>query len=290
MIGGTMIVAVILAACGGSIAGGAVTMLAERTILGEPLSLGSRCGSCRTPLRRHETVPLLSWTVLRGRCRHCAARISLMHPSVETASGGLWVAVVLQFGWGWQALPPLVAVAALLALSVVDLHSHRLPDRLVFSALGLSLAAMLPAAAAVGDLSAVGSGILGMLVYFGVLLGVHLISPRGLGFGDVKLALLLGLHLGWAVGTTHPGWGNAADWVLVVRTVFWAQILASILGIIGGLSLGVVRQRSAGALPAGPRADRGRPARLLASSFPFGPALACGTITVVLFVGSVPGA
>lgn len=285
-----MIVAVILAAFGGLIVGGGVTMLAERTIRGEPLSFRSRCGSCEARLGIQETIPLLSWLFLSGRCRYCAERIPLMHPGVEAASAGLWVAVVLRFGWGWQSLAPLVSVGALLALSVVDLHSYRLPDRLVFWSLGLSIAAMLCGAVAVGDLSVVWHGILGMFVYFGLLLVVHLVSPAGLGFGDVKLALLLGLHLGWAAGITRPHWGNVADWVLVARMVFWAQLLASMLGLLGGLSLSVLRRRLNRDVLADPQAARGRPARLLASSFPFGPALACGTMTVVLFVESVPGA
>ena len=109
-------------------------------------------------------------------------------------------------GWGWQSLAPLVLVGALLALSVVDLYSYRLPDRLVFWSLGLSLTAMLCGAVATGDLSVVGYGIVGMFVYFGFLLVVHLISPQGLGFGDVKLSLLLGLNLGWAAGITRSDW------------------------------------------------------------------------------------
>lgn len=285
-----MIVAVLLAASGGAVAGGAVTVLAERTVLDEPLSLCSRCGSCGARLQIHETVPLLSWLLLRGRCGHCAETIPLMHPSVEAASAGLWVAVVLQFGWGWQSLPPLVSTTALLALSVVDLRSYRLPDRLVFWSLGLSLAAMLPGTVAGGDVSVFGYGLLGASVYFGLLLAVHLISPRGLGFGDVKLALLLGLHLGWAAWTAGSGGGCAADWVLVVRLVLWAQILASILGLVGGLSLGVLQRRCNRDVLVGPRTRRDRRRRLLASSFPFGPALGCGTMTVVLLVESVPGA
>ncbi|MCQ3806190.1 MAG: prepilin peptidase [Acidimicrobiaceae bacterium] len=285
-----MILAVILAACGGLIVGGAVTMLAERTVRGEPLSFRSRCGSCEARLGILETIPLLSWCWLSGRCRYCAERISLMHPGVEAASAGLWVAVVLRFGWGWQSLAPLVAVGALIALSVVDLHSYRLPDRLVFWSLGLSVAALLPGAAAAGDLRAVRCAIMGMFGYFGLLLAVHLISPKGLGFGDVKLALLLGLHLGWAAAVAGPGRESAADWLPVARLVFWAQLLASMLGLLGGLSLGLLRRRLNRDVLGDPQADPSRPTRLLESSFPFGPALACGAMTVVLFAESVPGA
>lgn len=277
-----MITAVSVAACGGLFAGGWVTVLADRISHSEALSLRFRCGSCKTSLTFCEIVPLLSWLVLRGRCRHCATRVSVMYPTVEVTTAGLWVAVTLRFGWGWSLLPPLVLVVSLTALSVVDLYSYRLPDRLVFSALGWSIAAMLPVAVAGGDLSVAGYAVVGMFVYFGFLLVVHLISPRGLGFGDVKLSLLLGLHLGWVAGIAQGDWGS------VVRLVFWAQLVASLIGVVGGLSLGVVRRNLKREVLRDPEAESNQPARLLAQSFPFGPALACATMIVVLFAESVP--
>lgn len=286
-----MIGAVTLTACGGLIVGGVVTMLVGRTagLVGrtagdEALSVRFRCGSCKARLVLCETIPLLSWVVLRGRCRYCANRISVMYPAVESATSVLWVVVFLRFGWSWHLLPPLLLVTALTALSVVDLYSYRLPDRLVFSALGLSLSAMLTTGLAAGDLSPVGFGVLGMFAYFGLMLVVHLISPRGLGFGDVKLSLLLGLNLGWAAGIMQGGL------LLVLRLVFWTQFMASILGLIGGLSLGVARKKLKRSVLADPQADAEQPAGLLAQSFPFGPALACATMAVVLFVESFPGA
>ncbi len=279
-----MITALIVAVSAtGLIAGGVVTMLAERIARSEALSFRFRCGSCQIRLAYYEIIPLLSWLVLRGRCRHCSDRISLMYPTVELATSALWVAVALRFGWGWRLLPPLVLVIALIALSLVDLYSYRLPDRLVFVALGMSLVAVLLGAVGSGDRSVLGYAIMGMFVYFGFLLVVHLISPRGLGFGDVKLSLLLGLNLGWAAGITH------GDWVDVVRLVFWAQLLASIIGLAGGLALGFVRRKLNRDVLPDPRAEGKQPTRLLAQSFPFGPALACATMTVVLFAESVPG-
>ena len=279
-----MITALIVAvSAGGLIAGGVVTMLAERIARSEALSFRFRCGSCQARLAYYEIIPLLSWLVLRGRCRHCSDRITLMYPTVELATSALWVAVALRFGWGWRLLPPLVLVVALMALSLVDLYSYRLPDRLVFVALGMSFVAVLLGAVGSGDRSVFGYAIMGMFVYFGFLLVVHLISPRGLGFGDVKLSLLLGLNLGWAAGITH------GDWTLVVRLVFWAQFLASVLGLFGGLTLGLLRRKLKRDVLTDPQGDGDQPTRLLAQSFPFGPALACGTMTVVLFVESVPG-
>ena len=279
-----MITALIVAvSAGGLIAGGVVTMLAERIARSEALSFRFRCGSCQARLAYYEIIPLLSWLVLRGCCRHCSDRITLMYPTVELATSALWVAVALRFGWDWRLLPPLVLVVALMALSLVDLYSYRLPDRLVFVALGMSLVAVLLGAVGSGDRSVFGYAIMGMFVYFGFLLVVHLISPRGLGFGDVKLSLLLGLNLGWAAGITH------GDWVDVVRLVFWAQLLASIIGLAGGLALGFVRRKLNRDVLPDPRAKGKQPTRLLAQSFPFGPALACATMTVILFAESVPG-
>ena len=266
----------------GLIAGGVVTMLAERIARSEALSFRFRCGSCQARLAYYEIIPLLSWLVLRGRCRHCSDRITLMYPTVELATSALWVAVALRFGWDWRLLPPLVLVVALMALSLVDLYSYRLPDRLVLVALGMSLVAVLLGALGSGDRSVFGYAIMGMFVYFGFLLVVHLISPRGLGFGDVKLSLLLGLNLGWAAGITH------GDWVLVVGLVVWAQLLASIIGLAGGLALGFARRKLNRDVLPDPRAEGKQPTRLLAQSFPFGPALAGATMTVVLFAESVP--
>ncbi|MYA73761.1 MAG: prepilin peptidase [Acidimicrobiaceae bacterium] len=201
---------------------------------------------------------------------------------VAASTAALWVAVTLRFGWGWQLFPPLVLVVALMALSLVDLYSYRLPDRFVFSALGLSSLAMVAGAIGSGDRRVLGYAVLGMCVYFSFLLVVHLISPRGLGFGDVKFSLLLGLNLGWVAGSSN------GDWVDVVRYVFWAQLLASLIGLVGGISISVLRRRLKRDVLPDPQAVADQPVRILAQSFPFGPALACATMTVVLLADSIP--
>lgn len=201
---------------------------------------------------------------------------------VAASTAALWVAVILRFGWGWQLFPPLLLVVASMALSLVDLYSYRLPDRFVFSALGSSSLAMVAGAIGSGDRRVLGYAILGMCVYFSFLLVVHLISPRGLGFGDVKFSLLLGLNLGWVAGSSN------GDWVDVVRYVFWAQLLASLIGLVGGISISVLRRRLKRDVLPDPQAVADQPVRMLAQSFPFGPALACATMTVVLFADSIP--
>jgi len=264
----------------GLVVGGFVTMLVDRIPDKAPLTLGSRCPFCEHPLSLAETIPIVSWVRQKGHCQHCGDRITPAYPIVELATALLWVAVAAKYGWEWTLLPPLVLVTATIALSVIDMYVYRLPDRIVFPALGLSLATMVVAALAIDLPSAITKALGGMAIYGGFLLLMHLISPRGMGFGDVKLALLLGLHLGWAAGTVWVGWTP------VIRLVFYALLLSCLTGVIGGLLVATLRRRLEREVMPDPEAEDGQPKRLLAQSMPFGPALAAGTVVVVYFADS----
>lgn len=269
--------AVIAAIPVGLLVGGFVTMLVDRVPDATSLAWRSRCPFCETPLPTAQTVPVLSWFRLGGRCAHCGDRITGAYPAVEIVTALLWVAVAARFGWEWVVLPPLVMVTALLALSVIDLYVYRLPDRLTFPALVLSFVAMIPATIALERPSALTKAVGGMLIYFVILLVAHLISPRGMGFGDVKLALLLGLHLGWAAGSAY------VEWAVVFRFVFYALLMAALIGVVGGIIVAVLRRILTRDVLADPEADGDQPTRLLGHSFPFGPALAASTVVVVMF-------
>jgi leader peptidase (prepilin peptidase)/N-methyltransferase len=271
------LLAILLAAPIGLVVGGFVTMLVDRIPDTTPLTAGSRCPFCEHPLSVAETIPVVSWVRQRGACRHCDARITPAYPIVELATMGLWVAVAANYGWEWTLFPPLVLVTATTALSVIDMYVYRLPDRLVFPSILLSLMTMVAAGFAIDHPSSITKALGGMALYGGFLLLMHLISPRGMGFGDVKLALLLGLHLGWAAGSVWEGWTP------VFRLVFYALLLSSLMGGVGGLFLAILRRRMPREVMPDPEADDGQPARLLAQSMPFGPALAAGTVLVVYF-------
>ena len=271
---------IILAVPFGLLAGGFATMLVDRIPDATPLSVRSRCPFCEHELRVADTVPVVSWFARRGRCRHCDTPITPAYPWVELLTMGLWVGVAARFGWDWRLLPPLILVTALMALSVIDMYVYRLPDRLVFPALGLSLVAVVIAGFGIDHPPSIVRAIVGMLLYGGFLLILHLISPRGMGFGDVKLALLLGLHLGWAAGSMWT------EWVVVFRLVFYGLLLACVIGGIGGIGLALVRRMLKREVVPDPEATEGQPTRLLAQSMPFGPALAAGTVVVVLFADS----
>ncbi len=267
----------------GLVAGGFVTMLVDRVPDKTRLSLASRCPYCEHRLGWTEVVPVVSWFGHRGRCRHCDHAITPAYPAVEIVTGALFVVVAVKFGANWVVIPPLVLVTSIMALSVIDLYVYRLPDLITFPAIGISFVSMVVVAFAIDRPIAIGRALTGALAYFTLLLMAHLVSPRGMGFGDVKLSLLLGLHIGWVSGSTYLGWTP------VVRLVFISLLIASVLGVTGGITVAMVRKSGVDAL-ADPEAVDGQPTRVLAQSIPFGPALAAGAVIAVLFSGTLLGA
>jgi len=165
----------------------------------------SACPQCGSAIRRRDNVPVLSWLLLRGRCRDCRAPISSRYPIVEALTAVLFVAVVLRFtvvqdtAWAIPAYLYFVAIGVVLAL--IDLDAHRLPNAIVLPSYPV-VAALLALASWGNDdwfalLRAVMGGVALWVFYFGLLL----VKQGGMGFGDVKLAGILGAYLGWL------GWG-----------------------------------------------------------------------------------
>jgi len=155
----------------------------------------SRCPSCGTPLRNVDTIPVVSWLMLRGRCHACGERIPAVYPLMELATGGLFVAVALVYNDPWQAILLAPFCGMLVALSVIDIQVKRLPNRLVYPSVLIAAPYIVLADLAGGHLDAIRAG-LGFLAYGVGLLIVAFIAPQGMGMGDVKLAGLIGLVLG----------------------------------------------------------------------------------------------
>lgn len=182
----------------------------------------SACPGCHEPIAWYDNVPVVSWLVLRGRCRRCDAPISARYVVVELLTGALFVAVPLVLGWG-TALPAfwyLVAVAV--ALAAIDIDVHRLPDAIVLPSYPVAAALLVLASWQPGvsfDAGALLRAAVGGVALFALYLVLVLIHPRGMGLGDLKLAGVLGMYLGWV------GWG-----ALVVGT-FAAFLLGGIFGI-----------------------------------------------------------
>lgn len=201
----------------GLLVGSFLNVVIHRVPAGMSLvSPGSACPACAHPVRAYDNVPVLSWLVLRGRCRDCSAPISGRYPLVELATAVLFVLVGVRFGASAYTAAALVVTATGVALFMIDLDHRRLPFALT-------------GAAATGTVIALGidmvlhgtdplvTALLSTVLWFGVYGGIWFATAgRGMGLGDVALAPVLGLALGWL------GWG------------------ASAVGLAGGFLIGAV--------------------------------------------------
>jgi leader peptidase (prepilin peptidase)/N-methyltransferase len=153
---------------------------------------GSACMACSAPLAWYDNVPLLSFGLLRGRCRHCGVRIPWRYPAVEAATALLISGCVLKFGLTWDAAVAAFFCAALVAVSATDLERRIIPNRIVIPAAVVVLAANTILHPSVEWLAAgLGASLFLLVAAFAY--------PAGMGMGDVKLALLLGVALGRTV-------------------------------------------------------------------------------------------
>jgi len=207
----------------------------------------SRCPRCRAPIPFYLNVPLLSYLVLRGRCHACHGRISLQYPLVEALTGFSFWLVYQRYGLSPHAAACAVFLCLLIVLAAIDLKHTILPDELTLggAAVFLVYSFFNPE---VGQLDALLSG-LGAALFFAALFYIYLKVRKveGLGFGDIKMALLLGLFLG-------------------LRRLVVAIFLSSLTGLLVGIFFIVFKKKN------------------LKFALPFGPFLALGSY-VSLFCG-----
>jgi leader peptidase (prepilin peptidase)/N-methyltransferase len=153
----------------------------------------SACMSCGTQIAPRDNVPLLSYAFLRGRCRHCSARIPARYPAVELITAALMGACVLAFGLTAEAVLSSFFCSVLVAVSAIDLEHRIVPNRIVIPA----TAVLLPLHTLVDPSP---QWVLGALAASLFLFLAVLAYPAGMGMGDVKLALFMGAMLGKTVG------------------------------------------------------------------------------------------
>jgi leader peptidase (prepilin peptidase) / N-methyltransferase len=153
---------------------------------------GSSCMTCAAPVAWYDNVPLVSWALLRGRCRSCGARISALYPAVELLTAVLVVACVLVFGLTGRAAVAAFFCAVLVVVSAIDLEHRIIPNRIVLPAAAICLVAQTA-------LEPSPEWALAALGASAFLLVAALAYPGGMGMGDVKLALLMGAVLGRTV-------------------------------------------------------------------------------------------
>ena len=197
----------------------------------------SHCPGCQTPIAPRDNIPVVSWLLLRGRCRSCGERISARYPLVELATGLLFAAVALAIG-PHAELPAFLYLAAIaVALTMIDIDTRRLPNAIVLPSYVVVGALLTVAAAVSGDWDNLLRAGLGGAALFAFYFALAFIYPAGMGFGDVKLAGVLGLCLAWL------GWGALAV------GAFAAFLLGGVLGA-GLMLLGRAGRKTA--IPFGP--------------------------------------
>jgi leader peptidase (prepilin peptidase)/N-methyltransferase len=153
---------------------------------------GSACMSCGAEIAWYDNIPVLSYALLRGRCRACGTRISVRYPLVELAVALLVAGCVWKFGASWDAAVASLFCATLVAVSAIDIEHGVVPDVIVLPAAAVVLVAQTLLDPSVQWVAAA-------LGAAGLLLAVTVAYPAGMGMGDVKVALLLGAMLGWYV-------------------------------------------------------------------------------------------
>jgi leader peptidase (prepilin peptidase)/N-methyltransferase len=214
--------AALVVLCGvlGLAIGSFLNVVIWRVPRGESVSRpASHCPSCDAAISPRDNVPVVSWLVLRGRCRQCGTRISYRYPLVELATAVLFVALAAHFGFHPQLAAYLYLAAVGVALAMIDLDVQRLPDVLVLPSYVVLAVLLGIAAGERGSADDFLRALLGMVALFTFYGVVWFVYPAGMGLGDVKLAGMLGLALAWL------GWGP------LVVGAFAAFVVGSVVSI-----------------------------------------------------------
>jgi leader peptidase (prepilin peptidase)/N-methyltransferase len=212
----------------------------------------SRCPSCGTQLAERDNIPVISWLVLGGKCRTCHEPISIRYPLIELLTAVTFAGVGIRFAPHPEVIPAyLLFFACLISVSAVDLDLFIIPNRIIFPTLFASVPLLLLAAVVGHEWTRLEHAAIGGAAAWLALFVVHFISPRGMGYGDVRLAGIIGIYMGW-LGLAH---------------VFVGLFLGFLVAAVVGVGLMVARRKG--------RKDQ----------VPFGPFLAVGATLAVLAGG-----
>jgi leader peptidase (prepilin peptidase)/N-methyltransferase len=209
----------------------------------------SRCPSCNHPIRAWDNIPVFSYLVLGGRCRHCGAKISLQYPLVEALNAFFYVAVFWRYGFGWDSGVYALFCSSLLVITFVDIEFQIIPDRITLPGIVMGLLAgllLMPDPFMRTTLLGYKASVIGLLSGGGFFYLVAVLSRGGMGGGDIKMMAMGGALMGW-------------------KTVMLTTFLGSLTGSVVGLFLMIFR-------------GRGRKAKI-----PFGPFLALGAVITLFF-------
>jgi len=206
----------------------------------------SYCPQCRAPIHGYDNIPLVSYLLLRGKCRNCGTRITWRYPLVEALSGGFAVALFVKYGLGFSFFSYSAFTAALLVITFIDLDHRIIPDLISLPGIGIGfLLSFFEPSLSVKD-SLIGLVAGGGSLYLVAVAYEALTKREGMGGGDVKLLAMIGAWLGWKA---------------VLFTLFFASLSGTVIG--GGAMLAQKQGRH--------------------SAIPFGPFLAFGALAYLFF-------
>jgi leader peptidase (prepilin peptidase)/N-methyltransferase len=157
----------------------------------------SRCPRCGSGVAWYDNIPIVSWLVLQGRCRHCGEPISIQYPLIELVTTLLWAFMAWRYGWSLEALRASVFGTILLGIAVTDARAYIIPDEFTWGGLALGLLFALA-----GGLPLLGHAVLGAALGFGILWlvgvgGSWMLKQDAMGGGDIKMMAMVGAFLGW---------------------------------------------------------------------------------------------
>lgn len=217
----------------------------------------STCPTCSTRIKPFDNIPVLSYLLLRGKCRNCGEKISLRYPVVELLNGILYVLVIYFFGFGWHLIPLFVFVSAMIVITFIDLDFQIIPDVITLPGI---VVGVISSALFISDpifnvyesdiLSGLINSIIGILLGGGLYFLIAVVSKGGMGGGDIKMMAMVGAFLGWKA---------------VLLITFIGSLTGSLVGILLMLFKG-----------------KGRKAKI-----PFGPFLAVGSLITLFFGGRI---
>jgi leader peptidase (prepilin peptidase) / N-methyltransferase len=235
----------------GLIFGSFATVVAHRLPRDESVVAGrSKCPNCGRTITAVENIPVISYVVLRGRCRGCGARISPRYPLIELGTAVLFALAAWKFGFTAEAFIFAGFFWALVVLTVIDFEHKLLPDRVVYPTFVIAWVSLIAIALVRDDLGHLVDAAIGAVAFGGFFFLVAFIYPAGMGGGDIKLAFVLGTMLGFVEG---------------IGVVLVGMFLSFLVGAVAGIGVMVAT-------------GKGRK-----SQVPFGPFLALGTILAIFW-------
>ena len=246
----TEVVAGVVGLAIGSFVGVVVDRLPRQESLASP---PSHCVACSAPIRAYDNIPVVSYVLLRGRCRACGARIPPRDALLELGTAALFVLLAWRLSSVWALPVYCVFAASVVAISAIDLESMRIPSPIVYATAALGVPLLVIASAGTHHWSALASAAIGGAAAFAAFFALFYAVPKGIGFGDVRFAGLCGGFLGW-IGYREVLAGFLVSFIL-------AGVPAALL-----LAMRKVQRRT---------------------QIPFGPFLGAGTLITVAFAAPI---